>query len=534
LALDFPNDPVIGQHFLDWHWDGTKWVRRSPSAVTVSPTQPVGSFLGDLWYDGTMLRVWDGVKWDDTGAAVSFGPNPPANPVNGMLWWDINAGRLYIWDVTQWVGASQPASTGDGGGGGDVTQAQLQAALANYLPLAGGKTMTGLYYLAGDAESGTQPVTLQQMTNAIAGIEIGEPDISGLLPLSGGVLTGSLTLAGPGAANSNQAVTVNQLNAAIAGLSPGAGGGITSLTAGTGLTGGTITTSGTIALSVPVSIANGGTGATSGAAALNALAGVSGSTTGALQRSSTGTWSVTAVSGFLPTTGGTMTGQIALPATNASGNQAVRFAQVQSMIGAYLPLSGGTMTGAITLPASNVSGNQAIRYAQVASMLTPYATVDWVNNNFATYAWVSSNYVSIASFNDYFHMEAGAKWFSAWQSGGNFGAQCYILAGSLGMGWIQWGVNWVSDVRLKEAIRPSAVDALSCINQVPLRDFVMKRDGYHNRLGLIAQEVQPHMPEMVVERPDQYLSIEPERAIPYLMKAIQQLSDEIEQLKRGR
>lgn len=41
---------------------------------------------------------------------------------------------------------------------------------------------------------------------------------------------------------------------------PISGGGVTSITAGTGLTGGTITTTGTIALATPVSIANGGTG----------------------------------------------------------------------------------------------------------------------------------------------------------------------------------------------------------------------------------------------------------------------------------
>lgn len=52
-----------------------------------------------------------------------------------------------------------------------------------------------------------------------------------------------------------------------------AGGGITSITAGTGLSGGTITTAGTIALQTPVSLANGGTGvsATSTTALLTAL-----------------------------------------------------------------------------------------------------------------------------------------------------------------------------------------------------------------------------------------------------------------------
>jgi hypothetical protein len=109
------------------------------------------------------------------------------------------------------------------------------------------------------------------------------------------------------------------------------------------LTGGTIVTSGTIALATPVSVANGGTASTTGAAALNTLSGVSGTTAGVLQRASNGTWSVGTVSGVLALSGGTMTGQITLPTTNASGNQAVRYNQVNSMLGAYLPLVGGMM-----------------------------------------------------------------------------------------------------------------------------------------------------------------------------------------------
>jgi hypothetical protein len=61
----------------------------------------------------------------------------------------------------------------------------------------------------------------------------------------------------------------------------------------------------------------------------------------------------------------TMTGPLTLPNTNATGNQAVRFTQLDT----YLAKSGGTMTGQIVLPAQNASGNQAVRFAQMEAAL---------------------------------------------------------------------------------------------------------------------------------------------------------------------
>ena len=49
----------------------------------------------------------------------------------------------------------------------DTQVASNTTALAQYLPLAGGKTMTGNYSLAGNATTALQPVTLQQMQGAI-------------------------------------------------------------------------------------------------------------------------------------------------------------------------------------------------------------------------------------------------------------------------------------------------------------------------------------------------------------------------------
>lgn len=73
-ALDFPPNPIVGQVFLNWMWDGTKWTR-----IGGIPTQTV-VFVSD---------------------------SPPPYPELGNLWWDSIGGNLYVWFIdstsSQWV-----------------------------------------------------------------------------------------------------------------------------------------------------------------------------------------------------------------------------------------------------------------------------------------------------------------------------------------------------------------------------------------------------------------------------------------------
>jgi hypothetical protein len=85
----------------------------------------------------------------------------------------------------------------------------------------------------------------------------------------------------------------------------------------------------------------------------------------------------------------------------------------------------------------------------------------------------------------------------------------------------------VSDERLKENI-VDVDSSLAKINSLRPVEFDMKKDGEH-RAGFIAQELREVFPDMIVE--GEYLKIKKDQLIPYMVKAIQELSKEVELLK---
>jgi hypothetical protein len=87
----------------------------------------------------------------------------------------------------------------------------------------------------------------------------------------------------------------------------------------------------------------------------------------------------------------------------------------------------------------------------------------------------------------------------------------------------------VSDVRLKENI-VDVDSSLAKINSLRPVEFDMKKDGEH-KAGFIAQELREVFPDMIVE--GEYLKIKKDQLIPYMVKAIQELSKEIELLKNA-
>jgi hypothetical protein len=93
-----------------------------------------------------------------------------------------------------------------------------------------------------------------------------------------------------------------------------------------------------------------------------------------------------------------------------------------------------------------------------------------------------------------------------------------------------------SDRRLKEKIEP-IVDALSKINKISGNTFDWKEgfDEIHSHsgkdVGVIAQEIQEILPEIVVERSTGYLAVQYEKIIALLIEAIKEQQKQIEEIK---
>lgn len=139
-------------------------------------------------------------------------------------------------------------------------------------------------------------------------------------------------------------------------------------------------------------------------------------------------------------------------------------------------------------------------------------------------------------------MWAGCDWdaVSFGVGGGNFmfsydrGINGVFFPLSIGGGF--------SDARLKDYIRDTAVDALAAILATPVRAFSWNPEGLklqpyladnpHVEIGFVAQEVEKTMPTAVQLSPfdGDTLHISYHAMTPYLVRAIQQLVDRVEQL----
>lgn len=93
--------------------------------------------------------------------------------------------------------------------------------------------------------------------------------------------------------------------------------------------------------------------------------------------------------------------------------------------------------------------------------------------------------------------------------------------------------NNYSDKNLKYNIVETKVDALASINKLNIYEYDFKKDSteYHKSIGLIAQEVGQYLPD-AHEMFDGIETYNPFFVVPYFVKAIQQLSNKVEDLER--
>ena len=98
--------------------------------------------------------------------------------------------------------------------------------------------------------------------------------------------------------------------------------------------------------------------------------------------------------------------------------------------------------------------------------------------------------------------------------------------------------NYSSDKRLKKNIKPisSALDKLLQISGVEF-DWIEKKEVHSHKghdVGVIAQEVEEILPEVVVTRDNGYKAVNYEKIVPLLIEAIKDLKAEVDELKKSK
>lgn len=94
-------------------------------------------------------------------------------------------------------------------------------------------------------------------------------------------------------------------------------------------------------------------------------------------------------------------------------------------------------------------------------------------------------------------------------------------------------VVWTSssDQRLKTNIKKTTKKCLPIINSIEMVQFDWKNSGKHEELGLIAQQAMKHIPE-IAHLIDKYYTVDYTKVVPFLIKAVQELSERIDKYEQ--
>lgn len=107
----------------------------------------------------------------------------------------------------------------------------------------------------------------------------------------------------------------------------------------------------------------------------------------------------------------------------------------------------------------------------------------------------------------------------------------YLYYSGSGYDWIPMNKE-ISDRRYKRNIADSTVSGLDVINNLKTYSYRKEYDGKTTDIscGIMAQDVQKYVPEAFYENPDGAYSYRTFELVPYLIKAIQELNQKLENL----
>lgn len=169
-----------------------------------------------------------------------------------------------------------------------------------------------------------------------------------------------------------------------------------------------------------------------------------------------------------------------------------------------------TRTGAVTLSAADVTTALGATYVQSASYATSAGSASSLVSASNPTITTGSHTCTLQSSDANLIVRTGAtvKW--SWQGG-------------------------TSDANLKTGIVDTSISGCATINALRVVDYKWRtntglHDGSKTHVGFIAQEVRAVIPD-VVSRIDDTLVLNKPEMIPFLVKAIQELSAEVEALK---
>ena len=143
------------------------------------------------------------------------------------------------------------------------------------------------------------------------------------------------------------------------------------------------------------------------------------------------------------------------------------------------------------------------------------------------------NFYGSNNFHKNIEMVGGTEIYGTGRSPRENGKNAVIWWSQVGDGTVKYHIDKASDRRLKENITETSIKALDKINQLVMVAFDFIDSKKHEEIGLIAQDVEAVIPQAVSqnpENPDGYLHIDYTAFVPYLIKAIQELNQKLEEI----
>jgi hypothetical protein len=467
-------------------------------AANSAPSAPL---TGQLWWDNqaALLKVYDG-GWKRTGGATSSASEPLGSRVAGDFWFDTVNNQLKIYTGTEFLLVG-PQGGGTSGDSGSLVESILDNAVPQleHMVIRIVLDNTTVAYYSKDAE----------FVPAIA--------IPGFITIRPGL-------------NLSTAITNNRFTGNLAG---------TVTNTGINSFGTVIVTSGTESENISTGAlrVTGGVGISGRLNLGGDLAVVSGTASGS---TTTGALTVTGgvgISGRL-----NLGGDLAVVSGTASGSTTTGALTVTGGVGVSGRISTtdltvtNTINGGITGNAGTVTnGVYTVGDQTIAGTKTFSSVISGgITGNAGT---VTNGVYTVGN-----QSISGIKSFTDNTASSSISTGTIVVTGGVGISGAIFAGGDVtafatSDSRLKTNIQniTMALDKVSRLNGVEFYWNDRARELYPERtekdVGVIAQEVQEVLPEIVTERDNGYLAVRYEKIVPLLIEAIKELRAELDELK---